>query len=104
MDPHLRPQPAQRVRASRAALPSLIEGARIDRQRLSSINSRQGGSRAGTERGASLQRIPEAFGLATGRITEAQEVADLIAFLLSDVAGNITGADYVIDGGMIKTL
>jgi hypothetical protein len=35
-------------------------------------------------------------------MTEAEEVAALIAFLLSDVVGNITGAEYVIDGGMIK--
>ncbi|GHA17010.1 oxidoreductase [Streptomyces echinoruber] len=59
---------------------------------------------AGTEHAAFLQQIPEAFDITTGRITEPQEVAALIAFLLSDVAGNITGADYVIDGGTVKTL
>jgi enoyl-[acyl-carrier-protein] reductase (NADH) len=37
-------------------------------------------------------------------MTEAEEVAALVAFLLSDVAGNITGAEYVIDSGMIKTV
>ncbi|MFE9368769.1 oxidoreductase [Streptomyces sp. NPDC006711] len=59
---------------------------------------------AGAEHAAFLQRLPEAFGITTGRITEPQEVAALITFLLSDVAGNISGADYVIDGGTIKTL
>jgi NAD(P)-dependent dehydrogenase (short-subunit alcohol dehydrogenase family) len=59
---------------------------------------------AGAEHAAFLEQIPQAFGITTGRITEPEEVAALIAFLLSDVAGNITGADYVIDGGTVKTL
>ncbi|MFF2805919.1 oxidoreductase [Streptomyces sp. NPDC058000] len=59
---------------------------------------------AGAEHAAFLQQIPEAFGITSGRITEPREVAALITFLLSDVAGNITGADYVIDGGTVKTL
>ena len=41
---------------------------------------------------------------ATRRFTTPQEVADLIVFLASDRAGNITGVDYVIDGGLIQTL
>jgi NAD(P)-dependent dehydrogenase (short-subunit alcohol dehydrogenase family) len=41
---------------------------------------------------------------ATGRFTQPEEVADLVVFLASDRAGNITGADYLIDGGMIKTV
>jgi NAD(P)-dependent dehydrogenase (short-subunit alcohol dehydrogenase family) len=41
---------------------------------------------------------------ATGRFSTAEEVADLIVFLASDRAANITGADYVIDGGLISTL
>jgi NAD(P)-dependent dehydrogenase (short-subunit alcohol dehydrogenase family) len=41
---------------------------------------------------------------ATGRFTTAEEVADLIVFLASDRAANVTGADYVIDGGLIQTL
>jgi NAD(P)-dependent dehydrogenase (short-subunit alcohol dehydrogenase family) len=41
---------------------------------------------------------------ASRRFTTPQEVADLIVFLASDRAGNITGADYVIDGGLIQTL
>ena len=41
---------------------------------------------------------------ATGRFTTPEEVADLIVFLASDRAANITGADYTIDGGLIPTL
>ena len=41
---------------------------------------------------------------ATGRFTTPEEVADLIVFLASDRAGNVTGADFTIDGGLIKTL
>src|SRR4051794_16116647 len=41
---------------------------------------------------------------ATGRFTTPEEVADLIVFLASHRAANITGADYTIDGGLIPTL
>ena len=43
-------------------------------------------------------------GFSTGRFTEPEEVADLVLLLASDRAGNVTGADYLIDGGLIKTL
>ncbi len=42
-------------------------------------------------------------GFATGRFTTPEEVADLVVFLASAKAANITGANYVIDGGLIKT-
>ena len=41
---------------------------------------------------------------ATGRFTTPQEVADLIVLLASDRGGNVTGADFVIDGGLVQTL
>jgi NAD(P)-dependent dehydrogenase (short-subunit alcohol dehydrogenase family) len=41
---------------------------------------------------------------ATGRFTSPQEIADLALFLASDRADNITGSDFLIDGGLIKTL
>ncbi len=40
----------------------------------------------------------------TGRFTRPDEVADLIVLLASERAGNVTGSDFVIDGGLITTL
>ncbi len=45
-----------------------------------------------------------AHGMLTGRFTRPQEVADLVLLLASDRAGNVTGTDLVIDGGLITTL
>jgi len=41
---------------------------------------------------------------ATGRFTRPEEVADLVVYLASDRAANITGSDFVIDGGLLQTL
>jgi NAD(P)-dependent dehydrogenase (short-subunit alcohol dehydrogenase family) len=49
------------------------------------------------------QVVASIGGFATGRFTTPEEVATLIAFLASPRAGNITGVNYVIDGGLIKT-
>jgi NAD(P)-dependent dehydrogenase (short-subunit alcohol dehydrogenase family) len=42
-------------------------------------------------------------GFATGRFTTPDEVATLVVLLASDRTANVTGANYVIDGGLIKT-
>ena len=43
-------------------------------------------------------------GITTGRFSTAAEVADLTLFLASERSSNVTGADFTIDGGMIKTI
>ncbi|MEV6810079.1 oxidoreductase [Streptomyces sp. NPDC017405] len=58
---------------------------------------------AGTDLDEYLERMPETLQITTGRLLEPEEVATLVTFLLSDAAGNITGADYVIDGGTMKS-
>ena len=40
----------------------------------------------------------------TGRFTQPEEVADLVLVLASDRFGNVTGADFRIDGGLIDTI
>ncbi len=42
-------------------------------------------------------------GFATGRFTTPEEVATLVVLLASDKTANVTGANYIIDGGLIKT-
>jgi NAD(P)-dependent dehydrogenase (short-subunit alcohol dehydrogenase family) len=41
--------------------------------------------------------------MVTGRFTEPGEVANVVLFLASDRAGNITGAEFTIDGGLVPT-
>jgi len=43
-------------------------------------------------------------GLATGRFSTPEEVATLVALLASPRTGNVTGANFVIDGGLVNTL
>jgi NAD(P)-dependent dehydrogenase (short-subunit alcohol dehydrogenase family) len=43
-------------------------------------------------------------GMPTGRLTTPEEVATLVVLLASSRTANVTGANYVIDGGLIKTL
>jgi NAD(P)-dependent dehydrogenase (short-subunit alcohol dehydrogenase family) len=40
----------------------------------------------------------------TGRVTLPSEVADLVLYLASKRSGNVTGADFLIDGGMTDVL
>jgi len=52
---------------------------------------------------ADTVRETAASAIATGRFTTPQEVATLVTMLASDRTANVTGVNYVIDGGLIKT-
>lgn len=62
------------------------------------------GRKAGIDPATARASIVTAMGgIPTGRFTKPEEVASLAAFLASDRTGNVTGANYIIDGGLIKT-
>ena len=48
-------------------------------------------------------RTTAAAAIPTGRFTTPQEVATLVTMLASDRTANVTGVNYVIDGGLIQT-
>lgn len=61
------------------------------------VGRSQGVDPVEVERTAAAQAV-------TGRFTRPVEVADLVIFLASRRSGNVTGADFLIDGGMIDAL
>ncbi|MGW0137395.1 SDR family oxidoreductase [Streptomyces calvus] len=62
-------------------------------------------SEGGITRQAALDELMRVLGgIPLGRPAEPEEVAEVIAFLASDRASAITGAEHVVDGGTIRTL
>jgi NAD(P)-dependent dehydrogenase (short-subunit alcohol dehydrogenase family) len=58
----------------------------------------------GTDAGTAREQIIAGMGgIPSGRFTRPEEVATLVCLLASGRTGNVTGANFVIDGGLIKT-
>ena len=51
-----------------------------------------------------ISAIPAQTGMLTGRFIEPDEVATVIAYLVSPLAASVLGADFVVDAGVSKTV
>ncbi len=49
-------------------------------------------------------KLPTLLGTSTGEFADPEEIAALVVFLASGRVANMSGADLVIDGGMMKTV
>jgi NAD(P)-dependent dehydrogenase (short-subunit alcohol dehydrogenase family) len=59
----------------------------------------------GSDRESVLTTVaPELMQLTTGRLVEAQEIADAVAFLVSPRSASTTGIELAVDSGLIKAL
>jgi NAD(P)-dependent dehydrogenase (short-subunit alcohol dehydrogenase family) len=62
-------------------------------------------AQAGTDRESAMATLaPEMMQLTTGRLVEPREIADAVVFLASPRSASTTGAEFVVDGGLLKAI
>jgi NAD(P)-dependent dehydrogenase (short-subunit alcohol dehydrogenase family) len=62
-------------------------------------------AKAGTDRDSVLNSVgPEMMGLVTGRLVDPQEIADVVALLVSPRSASTTGSEFAVDAGFLKEL
>ncbi|MDT0391028.1 SDR family oxidoreductase [Streptomyces dubilierae] len=66
--------------------------------------SRRMKENGGTREAALADLMHALGGIPLGRPAEPEEVAEAIAFLVSDRAGSVTGTELVVDGGTLRTV
>ena len=60
-------------------------------------------AKVGTDRDSLLTSVaPEIMGLTTGRLADAQEIADAVVFLASPRSASTSGAALAVDSGFVK--
>ena len=119
LDPRRSPRPGlQRCQGGPAELHEVIvEGTGPRGVRVNSISPGPVATDLSLGAGGVAERVAAATGgspeqvragaesaMPTGRFTRPEEVADLIAILASPRFPNLTGSDFVIDGGMRPTM
>src|SRR6266403_1975594 len=83
---------------------NLLASVRLDRAFLPGMIVRLAQSRSISEDAARQQIMNMIGGTPIGRPGQPEEVAELVAFLASERAASIHGADYIIDGGTMPTV
>jgi len=63
------------------------------------------GAMSGADREAVMATVaPEMMKLTTGRLVDPQEIADVVALLVSPRSASTTGAEFVVDAGFLKEI